>query len=269
MGRAGQRAARPRPARLRAQAAFLVFRQDAYRLGLERAGRERLDQVSECGACRGLCQAFNAPAYPRTAGGGRAATTAAQGHFPPQDALRAPRRPESSAYRHSRQCPGRNSGFIQALPGNPLPQRVQAGRHAAAHRIQVFPQSLSAGGAVSRYWSDHLASLSPYVAGEQPKVANLLKLNTNEHPYGPSPSVLEAIKAAATDRLRLYPDNECTGLRETIAELHGVQANQVFAGNGSDEVLAHIFNALFRRAGRPLLMPDIYYSFYRTYCKLY
>lgn len=122
---------------------------------------------------------------------------------------------------------------------------------------------------MSRYWSDHLADLAPYVAGEQPKVANLLKLNTNEHPYGPSPGVLEAIKGAATDRLRLYPDNECTVLRETIAALHGLQPNQVFAGNGSDEVLAHIFNALFRRAGRPLLMPDISYSFYRTYCKLY
>lgn len=122
---------------------------------------------------------------------------------------------------------------------------------------------------MSRYWSDYLADLAPYVAGEQPKAANLLKLNTNEHPYGPSPSVLEAIKGAATDRLRLYPDNECTVLRETIAALHGLQPNQVFAGNGSDEVLAHIFNALFRRAGRPLLMPDISYSFYRTYCKLY
>jgi len=122
---------------------------------------------------------------------------------------------------------------------------------------------------VSRFWSDHLAGLVPYVAGEQPKVANLLKLNTNEHPYGPSPKVLEAIHGAATDRLRLYPDNECTALRQTIARLHGLDASQVFAGNGSDEVLAHIFNALFRRAGRPLLMPDISYSFYRTYCKLF
>ncbi|MGB3290385.1 MAG: histidinol-phosphate transaminase [Burkholderiaceae bacterium] len=122
---------------------------------------------------------------------------------------------------------------------------------------------------MSRFWSDHVAGLVPYVAGEQPKVANLLKLNTNEHPYGPSPKVLEAIKTAATDRLRLYPDNECTALREAVAHLHGLDAGQVFAGNGSDEVLAHIFNALFRRAGRPLLMPDISYSFYRTYCKLF
>src|SRR5690606_22901068 len=135
--------------------------------------------------------------------------------------------------------------------------------------IQVFAQSLSTGGAVSRFWSDHLADLSPYVAGEQPKIANLLKLNTNENPYGPSPSALKAITDAASDRLKLYPDNECISLREVIAQLHGLTADQVFVGNGSDEVLAHIFNALFRRAGRPLVMPDISYSFYRSYCRLY
>lgn len=122
---------------------------------------------------------------------------------------------------------------------------------------------------MSRYWSDHIADLAPYVAGEQPKIADLLKLNTNEHPHGPSPRALEAIRAAATDRLRLYPDNECTALREAIAAYHGLQSEQVFVGNGSDEVLAHIFNGLFRRGGRPLLMPDITYSFYRTYCRLF
>ncbi|MGB6105372.1 MAG: histidinol-phosphate transaminase [Pusillimonas sp.] len=122
---------------------------------------------------------------------------------------------------------------------------------------------------MSRFWSDHLADLTPYVAGEQPKVANLLKLNTNEHPFGPSPRALEAIKAAATDSLRLYPDNESTRLREAIAGLHGLEAGQVFVGNGSDEVLAHIFNGLFRHSGRTLLMPDITYSFYRTYCTLF
>ncbi|MCC2595337.1 histidinol-phosphate transaminase [Pusillimonas sp. MFBS29] len=122
---------------------------------------------------------------------------------------------------------------------------------------------------MSRFWSDHLADLTPYVAGEQPKVDNLLKLNTNEHPYGPSPRALEAIKAAATDQLRLYPDKESVGLRQAIAELHGLNPDQVFVGNGSDEVLAHIFNGLFRRSGRPLMMPDITYSFYRTYCALY
>ncbi|NYT85789.1 histidinol-phosphate transaminase [Pollutimonas harenae] len=123
---------------------------------------------------------------------------------------------------------------------------------------------------MSRFWSDHLADLTPYVAGEQPKsVTNLLKLNTNEHPYGPSPRALEAIKHAASDRLRLYPDNESVKLRAAIAQLHDLDIKQVFVGNGSDEVLAHIFNGLFRRSGRALLMPDITYSFYRTYCTLY
>src|SRR5690606_23481769 len=75
--------------------------------------------------------------------------------------------------------------------------------------------------------------------------------------------------AATTDRLKLYPDNEATSLREAIAGLHGLSTDQVFVGNGSDEVLAHIFNALFRRADRPLVMPDISYSFYRTYCTLF
>lgn len=122
---------------------------------------------------------------------------------------------------------------------------------------------------MSRFWSDHVAGLSPYVAGEQPKIAKLVKLNTNENPYGPSPKALEAIREAVGDRLRLYPDNDSTALRAAIAEHHGVKPGQVFVGNGSDEILAHVFNALFRRQGRMLLMPDISYSFYKTYCRLY
>ncbi len=122
---------------------------------------------------------------------------------------------------------------------------------------------------MSRFWSQHVAGLTPYVPGEQPKIANLLKLNTNEHPYGPSPRALEAIRAGADDALRLYPDPESTALREAVAELYGVEPAQVMPGNGSDEVLAHVFNALFRRGNRPLLMPDISYSFYKTYCKLF
>ncbi|NYT77877.1 histidinol-phosphate transaminase [Alcaligenaceae bacterium] len=122
---------------------------------------------------------------------------------------------------------------------------------------------------MSRFWSDHVASLSPYVAGEQPRVPDLLKLNTNENPYGPSPKALQAITQAVDNRLRLYPDNESKALREAVAALHGIDAAQVFVGNGSDEVLAHVFNGLFRRAGRALLMPDVTYSFYRTYCVLY
>lgn len=117
---------------------------------------------------------------------------------------------------------------------------------------------------MSRFWSDHIQGLQPYVPGEQPK-EKLLKLNTNEHAYGPSPKVFEAIAAANNNDLRLYPAYDSAALAEAIAELHGVNTNQVFLGNGSDEVLAHIFNTLFLRGGRPLLMPDITYSFYKTY----
>lgn len=122
---------------------------------------------------------------------------------------------------------------------------------------------------MSRFWSDHVSGLVPYVAGEQPKISNLLKLNTNENPYGPSPKALQAIRDAANDRLKLYPDNESTALRQAVGRLHGIAPEQVFVGNGSDEVLAHLFNALFRHQGKALWMPDITYSFYRTYCLLF
>lgn len=118
-------------------------------------------------------------------------------------------------------------------------------------------------------WSDHVADLLPYVPGEQAVIPNLLKLNTNEHPYGPSPMAIAAIRQAASDDLRLYPDYQALALREAIAQRHGVTPGQVFLGNGSDEILAHVFNALFLRQGRPLLMPDVTYSFYQTYCRLY
>ena len=110
--------------------------------------------------------------------------------------------------------------------------------------------------------------LTPYVPGEQPKLNNLLKLNTNENPYGPSPKVLAALQAEAADTLRLYPDPNSDKLKSAIAYFHGLQAKQVFVGNGSDEVLAHVFHALFQHE-QPLLFPDITYSFYPVYCSLY
>lgn len=122
---------------------------------------------------------------------------------------------------------------------------------------------------MSRFWSDHVADLVPYTPGEQPKVADLLKLNTNENPYGPSPQAIKAMKGALDDRLRLYPDPEAAALCSAIAVRYKLQPDQVFVGNGSDEVLAHIFHGLFLRGSRPLLMPDITYSFYPTYCRLY
>lgn len=121
---------------------------------------------------------------------------------------------------------------------------------------------------MSRFWSPLVHELAPYVPGEQPKMANLVKLNTNENPYGPSPKVLDAIRLGASDRLRLYPDPNATELRQTIANYYDVQADNVFVGNGSDEVLAHIFNALFQHQA-PLLFPDISYSFYPVYAGLY
>lgn len=121
---------------------------------------------------------------------------------------------------------------------------------------------------MSRLWSDHIHALQPYVPGEQPK-QKLLKLNTNEHAYGPSPKVLEAIAAVNNDNLRLYPPYDSARLIAEIALLHQVEPSQVFLGNGSDEVLAHVFNTLFLRDDRPLLMPDITYSFYKTYCAFF
>ena len=121
---------------------------------------------------------------------------------------------------------------------------------------------------MSKFWSDVVHRLTPYVPGEQPKLNNLIKLNTNENPYGPSPKVIAALQAEAADTLRLYPDPNSDKLKAAISEYHGLQASQVFVGNGSDEVLAHAFQALLKH-GRPLLFPDITYSFYPVYCGLY
>ena len=118
------------------------------------------------------------------------------------------------------------------------------------------------------FWSPDVRGLVPYVPGEQPAVAGLVKLNTNENPYPPSPRAVAAITAAAQDGLELYPDPQASALRRAIANCHGIDAGQVFAGNGSDEVLAHAFCAFFRH-GQPLLMPDVSYSFYKVYCGLY
>ena len=121
---------------------------------------------------------------------------------------------------------------------------------------------------MSRYWSAVVHGLTPYVPGEQPKLADLVKLNTNENPYGPSPRVLDAVRAEADDTLRLYPDPNSDRLRSAIAAYHRVKADQVFVGNGSDEVLAHAFMALLKH-DRSILFPDISYSFYPVYCGLY
>lgn len=121
---------------------------------------------------------------------------------------------------------------------------------------------------MSKFWSPFVKELVPYVPGEQPKIANLVKLNTNENPYGPSPKAIAAMQAELGDSLRLYPDPNSDRLKQAVAEHYGVTTAQVFVGNGSDEVLAHIFHGLFQH-GRPLLFPDVTYSFYPVYCGLY
>lgn len=121
---------------------------------------------------------------------------------------------------------------------------------------------------MSKFWSPFVKELVPYVPGEQPKIANLVKLNTNENPYGPSPKAIAAMQAELGDSLRLYPDPNSDRLKQSVADHYGVSSAQVFVGNGSDEVLAHIFHGLFQH-GRPLLFPDVTYSFYPVYCGLY
>ena len=121
---------------------------------------------------------------------------------------------------------------------------------------------------MSRFWSDVVKGLTPYVPGEQPKLANLVKLNTNENPYGPSPRALDAIRDATGESLKLYPDPNAAQLKLAIAGHHAIDARNVFVGNGSDEVLAHVFLGLLKQA-RPILFPDITYSFYTVYCRLY
>ncbi|VVD82861.1 histidinol-phosphate transaminase [Pandoraea fibrosis] len=124
---------------------------------------------------------------------------------------------------------------------------------------------------MSRFWSAGVADLTPYVPGEQPQMQRLIKLNTNENPYGPSPRVLAAIREALgsdADALKLYPDPDARRFKETIARRFGLEVANVHVGNGSDEVLANVFQGLLKH-DKPILFPDITYSFYPVYCGLY
>ena len=113
-----------------------------------------------------------------------------------------------------------------------------------------------------------MQSLTPYTPGEQLQIADLIKLNTNENPYGPSPKAIAAIQNNCNDSLRLYPPPNSDALKDTIAKVYGLQNDQVFVGNGSDEILAHIFLGLFKHES-PILFPDITYTFYPVYADLY
>jgi histidinol-phosphate aminotransferase len=119
-----------------------------------------------------------------------------------------------------------------------------------------------------QYWSAVARRLSPYTPGEQPRIEGLVKLNTNESPLPPSPRALAAMRDAVNEDLRLYPDPESVALRKTLAAYHGLGVENIFVGNSSDEVLAHTFPALLNH-DEPLLFPDVTYSFYPVWAKLY
>ena len=121
---------------------------------------------------------------------------------------------------------------------------------------------------MNKFWSDIVGQLDPYVPGEQPQDQQYIKLNTNESPYPPSPAVAEALAAFDCENLRRYPDPESSRLVRALAGYHGLSPQQVFVGNGSDEVLAHAFQALLQKP-TAILFPDISYSFYPVYCSLY
>lgn len=117
-------------------------------------------------------------------------------------------------------------------------------------------------------WQEKLRQVEPYVAGEQPKIVNMIKLNTNENPYGPSEKVKEVLKEIDIDKLRLYPNSDAVELKQALANYYQLDEDQVFLGNGSDEVLALTFLTFFNGKD-PILFPDITYSFYPVYCNLY
>ena len=121
---------------------------------------------------------------------------------------------------------------------------------------------------MKKFWSQRIRELVPYTPGEQPKDRQFIKLNTNENPYPPSPRVLQAIERETGAGLRLYPDPESVRLRRSIAAFHGLEPEQVFCGNGSDEVLGLCFYAFFT-PGRAVRFPDITYSFYPVYARLF
>ncbi len=118
------------------------------------------------------------------------------------------------------------------------------------------------------FWSNCILSLEPYRPGEQPPIGQMIKLNTNENPYPPSPAVIDTLQRTANDSLRLYPDPEGKALKQTIADIYDLTQDNVFLGNGSDEVLAHTFFGLLKHE-LPILFPDVTYSFYPVYCSLY
>jgi len=118
-----------------------------------------------------------------------------------------------------------------------------------------------------KFWSNITKTLTPYVPGEQLNESGIIKLNTNENPFPPSPKVIEGIKKCLGPSLKKYPDPQSSELRNNIADFYDIEKKNIFIGNGSDEVLAHIFMAFFK--DKKLYFPNITYSFYPVYCGLY
>ncbi len=121
---------------------------------------------------------------------------------------------------------------------------------------------------MSKFWSKRAHDLNPYTPGEQPQNQQYIKLNTNENPYPPSPKAIQAMRDAADESMRLYPDPTGKDLKQAIADFYALDYEQVFVGNSSDEVLAHTFVALLKQ-NKPLSFPDISYGFYPAYCGLF
>jgi len=120
---------------------------------------------------------------------------------------------------------------------------------------------------MSKFWNEKVKSIEPYIPGEQPKDKKYIKLNTNENPYPPSPKAIEAMKNAVNEDLKLYPDPTCSNLIEKIADFYNVNEEEIFVGNGSDEILAFSFMAFFSK-DKKILFPDISYTFYKVYAEL-
>ncbi len=116
-------------------------------------------------------------------------------------------------------------------------------------------------------WKDNLIKIQPYTAGEQPDKTDFIKLNANENPYPPSPKVIRAIREFNGENLKKYPSADAVPLRNALAKRFGLECENVFAGNGSDDVLALCFRAFFN-SERPIIYPDITYSFYPVWCEM-
>lgn len=121
---------------------------------------------------------------------------------------------------------------------------------------------------MNNLWKENLRKITPYVPGEQSKDSDIVKINANENPYPPSPKAIEAIKNFDFEKLRFYPNANSHELKKALADYYNVEIENVFVGNGSDDVIAIAFQALFN-SDLPIAYPDLTYSFYPVWCDLF